>query len=184
VLDEGAVTLSSIRTTADSNGRVSAIAALGNIAGAARVKVTSGNASVTFTLTVNITASQLLKISGDGQTTIVGESFSEPLVVEARDAQGNVVSGLPVAFAVTSGTASVGSTSVNTGSNGRASTTVTAGATAGPVVVTATAADLSATFNLTVSPPGPVVTSAGIRSAVSGDQEMARAAWSPSTGTH
>ncbi|HWC00347.1 MAG TPA: hypothetical protein VG672_26750, partial [Bryobacteraceae bacterium] len=42
---------------------------------------------------------------------------------------------------------------------GYASTTVQAGATPGPVTVTATAGSSSQTFNLTVSPPGPSITS-------------------------
>jgi uncharacterized protein (TIGR03437 family) len=47
---------------------------------------------------------------------------------------------------------------------------VTAGATAGSVVITATSLGRSATFSLTVVLPGPVISSVNIRSAISGDQ--------------
>ena len=43
-------------------------------------------------------------------------------------------------------------------SNGQASLTITAGPAAGPVQVTATASGQTATFNLTVRPPGPQLT--------------------------
>jgi uncharacterized protein (TIGR03437 family) len=47
---------------------------------------------------------------------------------------------------------------VNTDSNGNAQVTVTAGATAQAITVTATSAGQTATFNLTISPPGPMLT--------------------------
>ncbi|MEN6537608.1 MAG: hypothetical protein ABFD89_28410, partial [Bryobacteraceae bacterium] len=165
----GSVTLSNTTTTSDANGRVSAVAKLGNIAGAAKVRVSSGSASATFTLTVNISATQMTKISGDNQTAVVGAAFSKPLVVELRNASNAVVSDVNVSYAVTSGAATLSANSAVTGTDGRASVTATAGTTTGAVVITASAGTLSATFQLAVVNEGPAVKATGIRSAISGD---------------
>jgi uncharacterized protein (TIGR03437 family) len=154
VVTPGAVTLSSIISTSDSNGEASALATLGTIAGAAQVKVTAGSVSATFTLTVNIPSAGLTKVSGDAQTTLISTAFPAPLVVSVVDANGNPVQGATVTWTVTGG-ATLGSASTPTGANGQASTTVTAGPNAGPIVVTAATATFSATFNLTARLPGP-----------------------------
>lgn len=169
----GAVTLSEVATTADANGQVSARATLGNVAGPVQVRVRAGAAVGTFNLTVNIPISQILKVSGDNQIAIVNTAFSLPLVVEVRNAQGSAVPGIPVTFTVISGSATLGSPSVTTNAQGRASTTVTAGASPGAVVIRAAAGSLSVTFDLTVSPPGPIVALTGIRNAISGDLGVA-----------
>jgi uncharacterized protein (TIGR03437 family) len=168
VVTPGTVTLSSIISTSDSSGAASAIATLGTVAGNAQVKVTAGKVSATFTLTVNIPAAGLQKVSGDAQTTLIGTAFPAPLVVSVVDAGGNPVQGATVTFQVTGG-ATLGSASTTTGANGQASTTVTAGATSGAIVVTATSAGFSATFNLTARLPGPTnVTFANAASFVPG----------------
>jgi uncharacterized protein (TIGR03437 family) len=156
VVTPGTLTLSSIASSTDSNGNASAIATLGNIAGNAQVTVTApGGVSATFTLTVNIPAAGISKLSGDAQTTLINTSFPTPLVVSVVDASGKPVQGATVTFQVTSGIATLGSSSTTTGANGQATTTVTAGATSGNIVVTATTATLSTTFNLTARLPGP-----------------------------
>ncbi len=63
----------------------------------------------------------------------------------------------------------MGNPTVVTGSNGRASAALRAGATAGAVVVRATAFTFTVTFDLTVVPPGPEVSRQNIRNAISGD---------------
>jgi uncharacterized protein (TIGR03437 family) len=65
------------------------------------------------------------------------------------------VVGAPVKFQITSGIATLGTTSAVTDANGQARTTVTAGAIPGPVVITATSGTFSQTFNLVVRPVGP-----------------------------
>ncbi len=165
----GGATLSEVSTTADANGQVSARATLGNLAGPVQVRVRAGAAVGTFNLTVNIPISQMLKVSGDDQTAIINTAFARPLVVEVRNAQGSPVPGVPVSFTVMSGSATVGSPSAVTDSQGRASTSVTAGSSPGAVVVRAASGSFSVTFNLTVSPPGPIVTLTGVRNAISGD---------------
>lgn len=165
----GAVTLAEVSTTADANGQVSARATLGNVAGPVEVRLRAGAATGVFRLTINIPISQMLKVSGDNQAAIINTTFAQPLVVEVRNAQGSPVPGVPVTFTVTSGSATVASPNATTDAQGRASTAVTAGASPGPVVVTAASGSFSVTFNLTVSPPGPIVTLTGIRNAISGD---------------
>ncbi len=155
VLTAGAVTLSNVSASTDTNGRASALATLGSIAGAAQVQVTAGTGTATFTLTTSIPEAGLQKISGDGQTATQGAAFTAPLVVEVVDANGNPVTGAQVNFAVAEGSATLGSSSVTTTANGQASTTVTAGAAPGAVLITATSGTLTATFTLVVLPQGP-----------------------------
>jgi uncharacterized protein (TIGR03437 family) len=155
VLTAGAVTLSNVANTTNSVGNASAIATLGNIGGVAQVQVTVGGASATFNLTVNIPTSGIQKLSGDKQTTTVDTAFPLPLTVEVVNAGGTGISGLPVNFLVTKGTATLGTASTMTDANGQASTTVTAGATAGTITVSATSGSFSATFTLTAQPAGP-----------------------------
>jgi uncharacterized protein (TIGR03437 family) len=155
VLTAGAVTLSDIVGITDSNGNASALATLGNIGGIAQVQATSGSASATFSLTVNIPSTGIQKVSGDQQTAVIGAAFTSPLVVQVVNSSGAGLQGAQVNFQVTAGTATLGSSAAITDSNGQASTTVTAGATPGSITVTATSATFSVTFNLTAVPPGP-----------------------------
>jgi len=69
------------------------------------------------------------------------------------------VGGVAVGFAVTSGSATLSAPSAVTNAQGQAQVAVTAGPNIGPVVVTASAGNQSATFNLTVRAPGPSLTS-------------------------
>ena len=155
VLTAGGVTLTNVFNTTDVNGNASALATLGNVAGNAQVKVTAGSVSATFTLTVNIPSAGIQKISGDSQTTLINTAFPAPVVVEVVDAKGNPVNGVQVTFTVTSGSASVVTPSATTGANGQASTTVNAGSTSGPIVVTAASSTFSVNFLLASRLPGP-----------------------------
>jgi uncharacterized protein (TIGR03437 family) len=155
VVTAGTVTLSNISGVTDSNGNASALATLGPIGGVAQVTATSGTASATFNLTVNIPSTGIQKVSGDQQTTVVNTAFASPLVVEVVNSSGNGLPGVQVNFQITAGTATLGSSSAITNSSGQASTTVTAGATPGTITVSATSSTFSATFTLTAQPPGP-----------------------------
>ena len=155
VLNPGAVTLSSVSSSTDVNGNASALATLGSIAGNAQVRVTAGGISTTFTLTVNIPSAAIQKVSGDGQITLIGTAFGSPVVVKVLDTNGNPVQGATVTFTVTSGNASLSSSSVPTGANGQASINVTAGPNAGTIVVTAATSTFSTNFILTSRLPGP-----------------------------
>ena len=155
VLTPGAVTLSNVVGTTDSNGDASALATLGTIAGVAHVAATAGAASALFDLTVNIPSAGIQKVSGDQQSAQINTAFALPITVKVVDSNGNGVNGVQVSFQVASGVAALGSPAANTDATGQASTTVTAGATAGAISVTATSSSFSVTFNLTALPLGP-----------------------------
>lgn len=149
------VTLSNVSTATDSSGRASVLATLGNTSGPVQVTVTAGTATQTFTLTVNVTVGGIAATSGNNQTALTGAAFGSPLVVTVTDTKGNPVVGATVMFAVTAGSANLGSSTATTNSSGQASTTVTAGTSAGPITITATTGTFSTTFSLTSQLPGP-----------------------------
>ena len=102
--------------------------------------------------------SSLTKASGDSQTAIVNTAFTSPLVVQVAVASGSVANQV-VNFSLT-GSATLSSSTAITDSNGRAQVTVLAGGTPGTVTVTASAGNVApVTFTLTVTPPGPQLTS-------------------------
>jgi uncharacterized protein (TIGR03437 family) len=98
-------------------------------------------------------------VTGFNGTGTVSTVLATPFTVEVVDAAGAPVSGVTVGFRAASATVSPASATTN--AQGRASTTVTLGATAGSGSVTATVAGIpSATATLTinaVAPAGPVV---------------------------
>jgi adhesin/invasin len=171
----GAATLANTSTVSDANGQVSNSLTLSSGAsGSVTVTATlASNSALKATFTVNaiplITLGGLVKVSGDVQTAIVSTGFANPLIVQVNNANGSPVSGIPVTFTSTGG-ALLSTTSTTTGSNGQAQVSVTAPATAGAVTVTASAAGFTQTFNLTVSPPGPVFTDNSFRNAA--DQQV------------
>jgi uncharacterized protein (TIGR03437 family) len=116
------------------------------------------------------TAANLQLVSGNNQTTPVNQSFSAPLVVSVTDNQGSPVSGATVRFSVASGAASLNPASAATNAQGMASTLVTAGASAGPIGVTASLNALSAKFSLTSTAQGPATNVAYVY-LVSGNQQ-------------
>jgi uncharacterized protein (TIGR03437 family) len=158
----GTVTFSHFNAATDTTGRISATATLGNVAGTVQAKLSTADGSVStiFTLTVNIVVAGMTKLAGDGQSVLVNTQFPNSLIVEVIDVNNQPVAGVSVTFAVSSGSATVGASTVNTGSNGQAGTTVTAGPDAGPITVTASTVagtnTYSQIFNLTSTPPGPV----------------------------
>jgi len=155
----GTITLSQVSATTDTNGKASAQGTLGNTPGTAQVQVTAGSGSAqvsaTFTVTITVPIGGLQIVSGNNQSTAQNTAFTSPLVVEVTDANGNPVAGQSVTFTVTSGSATVATASATSGATGTASTAVSAGGTAGAVVVTASSNGFTATFNLTIIPPGP-----------------------------
>jgi len=155
VLTAGAVTLSGVVGITDSNGNASALATLGTIGGAAQVMATAGTASATFNLTINIPFTGILKLLGDQQSAQIDTAFPLPLTVAVVNSAGSGVGGVQVNFQVTSGAATLGSSSGITDSTGQASTTVTAGGTPGTITVSATSSSFSVSFTLTAQPKGP-----------------------------
>ncbi len=155
VVTTNGATLSQVSKNTDSNGKASALVTLGNVAGPVQISVTAGSVTQTFTVTVNVTVAAIQIVSGNNQTAIIGGNFTNPLVVKVVDANGNPVAGAQVAFAVTAGSAILGSATATTDTTGQASTTVTAGTSAGAITVTETSSGFTATFTLTSQLPGP-----------------------------
>ena len=155
----GAATLSPSSTTTNAQGLASTVATLSaSAAGTVTVKAaltgSLSNISTAFTITVNVQITGLQKISGDTQSAPAGQAFAAPLVVQANGSNGQPAQGQPVAFSIT-GPGTLSTNSAVTDANGRAQVSVTAGATAGTVTVTASTSGFSQSFTLTVIPPGP-----------------------------
>lgn len=158
----GSGTLSNVVTRSDAQGAVSAFVRFGSAPGnvVVRVVALTGSASATFTLTNQVAALALQKISGDNQSAVVGTAFSDPLVVRLVDANSNGIPQAAVVFSVTSGgNATISGTNLVTDSTGRAQVTVVAGPNAGTVTVQASTGGFSQTFTLTIRPLGPTVSS-------------------------
>jgi uncharacterized protein (TIGR03437 family) len=157
VLFSGSASLTApTSTTTDSNGRASTGVTLGYAPGPAVVWMSVvGNTSVsaTFHLTVNPPSVTITKISGDGQSVMIGQAF-QPLTVQVTDSSGNALPGIAVSFNVTSGVATPNSRTATTNAQGLASAAFTAGATPGQIAIVASAGGQSATFTLTVRPHG------------------------------
>jgi uncharacterized protein (TIGR03437 family) len=164
----GSATLSKVSGVSGSSGQVSAYVTFGSAAGAVTVTVTYGTSSTqTFALTSQAVVTSMTKLNGDNQTVTVGNAFPQSLTVQIKDANGNPISGATIAFAVTSGNATVNPTTATTNSQGTASTIATAAQSPGSIVVTASYLSVSATFSLTALAQGPVVTAVNFQNAAS-----------------
>ena len=100
----------------------------------------------------------LLKISGDNQKGAAFAPLSQPFVIEAQDANGSVLVGVSVRFAVTAGGGALSTTITRTDANGRAQSTLTLGPNLGTntVQISAPGIKVPATFHAisdTESPP-------------------------------
>ncbi len=156
VTPAAAATLSNISGATNSQGQASANLTFGNTTGPVQVQVSAaGVPSQTFNFTITVPVSSIQLLSGGGQTAQVNTAFGSPIVVQVVNASGAAVAGVPVTFSVSTGSATLGSATATTDSNGRASTTVTAGANPGPLAITAQANGFSVTASLTAVPVGP-----------------------------
>ena len=90
----------------------------------------------------------LLKISGDNQNGASLVRLSQPFIVEAQDANGSALGGIPVRFAVVAGGGTLNTTITRTDENGRAQSTLILGPNLGAntVEVSATGIESPATF--------------------------------------
>lgn len=103
------------------------------------------------------TPSIVIKTAGDAQIGVAGTALATPLEVTVKDAGGNPVAGVNVAFAVASGGGSVAPTSASTGADGKATTVRTLGPGAGPQTATATVTGIApATFSSVATINGAV----------------------------
>ena len=137
-------------------------------AGPHTVTGTASSATGTATLTVTpAAAATVVPTSGSGQSAQPGTAYPSRLTATVTDRYDNPIPDTKVTFTVTSGTAAfpgsgsgATSVSVNTNSSGTATAPkLTAGATPGPVTITATITATSgaatAMFAETVTTPGP-----------------------------
>jgi uncharacterized protein (TIGR03437 family) len=170
----GSATLTPAATQTTANdGTASVTVKLGSTTGPVTISASvAGLPPVSFTATataVPVTAASLTVVSGDKQTGTTGTALGQPLVVKVIGSDMNAFAGATVTFAVATGTATLNpAMPQQTGSDGTAKTSVTLGATAGPVTVTASVAGLPpVTFSLTATAPQvlPQIFSGGVVSA-------------------
>ena len=161
----------SVDVTTGTDGRASVRINLGSSAANLQISATPGKITdssadgvyfdVTATTTPPSTHTELEIISGNGQTAETDQPLDDPFVVTVKDQDDNTMSNIPVSFSITakptgSTGASLDHTSVNTNANGRASTTLTLGNTAGTYKVTANVGtSLTAEFTATATDPPP-----------------------------
>jgi filamentous hemagglutinin family protein len=155
--DFGGIATASVTT--DGSGLATApIFTANTVAGSFVVGATAGAATNSFSLINNPDVpNSLVLIGGDGQSTTVNTTFTNPLLVEVRDQYGNVIPNATVNFtapgAGASGTAA--NSSIATDANGQASTTFTANTIAGSYAVSVTAGAANNGFNLSNQPGSP-----------------------------
>ncbi|HUS06335.1 MAG TPA: Ig-like domain-containing protein [Bryobacteraceae bacterium] len=155
-------TLSNVVSRADSSGRVSASFTLGSVAGPVQIRLKAGTGSTTFTVNASVNIARIEAIN-DSQSAQVNQAFSQPLTVRLVDDNGNGVAGQVVTFTISSGSGALSSATATTDAGGRASVTLTAGGTAGPITVTALGGGKQVTFNsLTIRPAGPRISNSRI----------------------
>lgn len=144
----GVVTLGTVGTVlTDSLGIATNTATAGTTLGPQSngpVVITDGHGSLTIFEHIVVAAgpTSITIASGDGQSGSVASTLANPLVVEVRDAFSNLIEGVSVQWAVTSGDANVTIGTVLTDANGQSMTELVLHSTAGPVTVTATVAGL------------------------------------------
>ena len=128
--------MSRASTETGANGQTSVTRTLGSSVGS---ETTSASASglagspVTFVHTATAgSGTQVSIVSGNGQSAPAGSPLGAPLVVEVLDASSNPVPGLSVTWVIGTGGGSVAPQTSVTDTQGRASTSWTLGASAGP----------------------------------------------------
>ena len=145
------VTFAPASGATNAAGQASTTATLGTTSGAYTVTAASGTLSATTTLTATAgSAASITKVAGDGQSATVGTAVAIAPSVVVKDANGNVVSGAAVTFAVASGAGNVTAATTSTNASGVATVgSWTLGAAAGANTLTATSGALTATFSAT-----------------------------------
>jgi uncharacterized protein with beta-barrel porin domain len=155
VVTSGSATLSAPSSVTDATGHATIALTAGATAGPVTITATRQDAPTAIaTFNATVTATKTLAIgSGDAQSTTTGTAFAAPLVAFAAD-DGTPVAGVTINWAVASGSATLAAPSSVTDATGHASIALTAGATPGPVTITATRQDAptaTVTFNATVT---------------------------------
>ena len=100
----------------------------------------------------------LVKISGDRQSGLPGETLPDPFIVEVRDQYNISMEGVPVSFIIVTGGGSLSTRTTTTDANGRAESTLTLGNTSGTLTIEAYAEDISQGVVFTVDGYTPIAT--------------------------
>jgi CARDB/Leishmanolysin/Bacterial pre-peptidase C-terminal domain/Bacterial Ig-like domain (group 2) len=138
--------------------------------GTATITASASGLTATAEVTVLQVATQLLIVSGDGQSGTVGETLATALVVQSSDGGGAAMEGISVAFSA-SGAGTVSAAAATSDAEGRASTVWTLGTNvaAGQQVTAVMGEDADqVVFNATLSPGAPAAFQK-----VSGDAQLA-----------
>jgi adhesin/invasin len=109
-------------------------------------------------------AARVVVVSGNGQSGPAGHAVANPLIVEVQASDNLPVPGATVTFRAVTAGASVGTASVVADANGRASTTLVVGQTAGTYQFEATSGSLtpvSATATATPAPAAAIIAVSG-----------------------
>lgn len=106
---------------------------------------------------VSTAPASLTVVSGNDQTGNVSSALASTLTVRALTSSSAPAVGAEVVFAITDGVATVSPTSATTNGNGEATASVSLGASAGPVAVSATVkgTSITASFRATAIVPDP-----------------------------
>jgi plastocyanin len=154
-------------TPTDANGIASSSWAMGTVAGPQSAQATLSGASgspVTFSATANPgLPSALSDAGGNNQTGAINTALPQPVRAKVADQFGNGLPDLTVGWSATGGT--VSAPEVATDANGISAVNVTAGGTAGPITIVATAEGLLGsplTFTATATEAPPPSTDANV----------------------
>jgi plastocyanin len=159
-------------TPTDANGIASSSWALGTVAGPQSSQATLSGANgspVTFSATANPgLPATLSDAGGNNQTGTINTALPEPVQAKVADQFGNGLPDLTVGWSATGGT--VSAPEVATDANGISAVNVTAGGTAGPITIVATAEGLTGspltgsplTFTATATEGPPPSTDANV----------------------
>ncbi len=153
-------------TQTDASGTVSTNFTLSKTPGVYTITAASkgyGSAIFTVTATTGMPASMVIA-SGNNQSATVTTNLKSPLKVKVKDAQGNPVAGITVAFSDNGAGGTLSPATATTDSTGVASTTYTTGTKAGIIAITASTAGVTpVSFKATVlaGPPASMSIYAG-----------------------
>jgi len=138
----GSAVVSSGTTVTNGSGETEINFDFGNTPGPLQIQATASSFSLdVITNHIVLSVTPTLNIAtGNAQSTMPNTPFSAPLIVLAEDS-GSPASGVTINWAVTGGDATLSAATSITDGSGNASISVNAGATLGPVTITATRND-------------------------------------------
>jgi plastocyanin len=161
----GGGALATLTGTTNSEGRMANTWTLGDNAGANTATATvqgTNPITVTFnaTATPDVEPATIVIVSGNNQTADPDAALADPLVVRVRNALGQDLDNVPIAWTVTAGGGSLGSPTSNTDAQGLASNTYTVGPSGGANTIEAAVqsnTSLNVEFTATATVAGTAV---------------------------